>query len=163
MARTKIDPAPANSLDLSAMANEHAVALDALIGVGSVVPGVAYTNGVLTGCDEINVFVDVPDATPNTDIVMPFKGEVVNVKAKKTLVNAGANANSIQLKTAGGAAAISDAISTNGKNRGDLVAAANIDDTGNQNFNAGATLRLVQVKAGGDAAVRVQIVCIVRP
>lgn len=164
MARTQLDPPPANTSDLAYLTNEHSAALDKLIAVASSTPGIAYADGTLTGFDTVDLLFTIPDhASQALDFTIPFKGEVLNVKVKKITNATGANANTIQLQTAAGAGNITAALSINGSARGDIVSATNIDDTGNASIAAGGTLRINTVKAGGDCAVRVQVSFVLRP
>lgn len=98
-------------------------------------------------------------ASADYDVVVAEKVEVIDVIVRKQSLAAGANANTVQVKSTGNV--ISDAISVNGKAVGDLVRAANINPA-NNTINAGGTMRVSIVKAGGDAAVAVDIICVKR-
>lgn len=149
---------------VAALVNEHAAALDNLIDAGAPAAigkgqttGRAvkvYADGGTAGAVLVGYLITIPDhATQDVDTIVDEKIEVIDSHVKKITANAGANANTFQVKNA--ANAITDAMSINGKNRGDIVRCANIDDTGNAVINAGGTLRITQTKAGGDASGRV--------
>lgn len=137
--------------DVEARLEEHTSKLNTLLQ--------PYTQGDLNGCTEIGYEIDFVDAAGgNYDFVIPDKIAIRNVRVLNTGVN-GANANSVQLKTAGGAAAITDAMSTNGKVAGDVVSMANLQ---NREIAAGATVRVVTVRAGGALAFTLLITAIPR-
>ena len=164
MARVQFDPTPANSTDLAALVNEHAKALDLLSVPGGTVPGVPYADitvvGALNGGDPFEVLITVADhATQNLDFTIPVKAELGDAFVKKIAAAAGANANTVQVQTAAGAVNVTDAMSINNAARGAIVrAAVFVDDAPNSAvFAAGATVRVAQVKAGGDAAFRLHL------
>jgi len=185
MARTTYDttqdistPAAGHAVDLetkheqlAALVNEHAATLDQLLDPGSPaaigkgkITGRALStyadSGTAGGGDLLYIIPIADHATQDIDLIVDEKIEVIDAWVKKTANAAGANANTFQVKNA--AAVITDAMSVNGKNRGDLVRCANIDDTGNAVILAGGTLRITQTKAGGDAAGRVHISAVKR-
>ncbi len=96
---------------------------------------------------------DVADhATQNVDEVLALGIDVTDVRVISKGTN-GSNANTVQVDNGTGGNHISDAISMNGKSAGALVDAASLDPT-HYSMIAGATLRIVQTRAGGVAAFR---------
>lgn len=117
----------------------------------------SYVNGDLNPGNRYTLILDLPDhATQNLDYVLPIGVTVIGSRIAKTSVDAGANANTVQVQTAAGAANVTDAISMNGKVVGDVVGGLALF-VANAVFATGATLRVRQVKAGGDAACQLQI------
>ena len=163
MARYQYDASPLSN-DLATAINEHSAALDKLIAAGSAVPSVAYADGTLTGVDPVEMTIVIPDhATQDLDFVLPFKGELIDAYVKKIIAAGGSFANTIQVKTALGAAVITDAMSLNGVAQGGIVRAANISDTaGAAVVNATGAFRVTQTKAGGDASARLHLRWLVR-
>lgn len=98
-------------------------------------------------------------ATADYDVVITEKVEIIDVIVQKRSTAAGSNANTVQVKNAGNA--ISNAISINGAADQAIVRAGSIDDS-QSTIDAGGTLRVTVTKAGGDAAVGVQIIAVRR-
>ncbi len=111
------------------------------------------TSGALPGIAVIWE-VDVAATTANYDVVVPNKARILNVWAHKAAANGGAG-DTVQLKTSGGAANISDAVSLNTSVDGGNVGAASLDPT-NSVVAAGTTLRLAAT-AVTDCSCRVHI------
>lgn len=120
----------------------------------SAVTAAKLADGALTGSKPANVAttgalpgipviweVDVAAGSANYDVVVPNKCRIINMWAHKSAANGGAG-DTIQLKTSGGAANISDAVSLNTSVDGGNVGAASLDPT-NSVVAAGTTLRLV--------------------
>lgn len=115
-----------------------------------------YAINALTPGVEVTYVFDVADhATQNVDFVLARSITVTSVAVISHGTN-GSNANTWQLDNGTGGNHITDAISTNGKSEGGLVAAATIDQT-YSTLADGATLRVVQTRAGGVNAARVVV------
>lgn len=98
--------------------------------------------------------VDVAATTANYDVVVPNKARILNVWAHKAAANGGAG-DTVQLKTSGGAANITNALDLNISTDGGNVGASSIDPT-NSVVAAGTTLRLAAT-AVTDCSCRVHI------
>lgn len=98
--------------------------------------------------------VDVAATTANYDVVVPNKARILNVWAHKAAANGGAG-DTVQLKTSGGAANITNALDLNISTDGGNVGASSIDPT-NSVVAAGTTLRLVATQVS-DCSCRVHI------
>lgn len=100
--------------------------------------------------------VDVAAAAgaTNYDVVVPNKARILNVWAHKAAANGGAG-DTVQLKTSGGAANITNALDLNISTDGGNVGASSIDPT-NSVVAAGTTLRLVATQVS-DCSCRVHI------
>lgn len=151
---------------LSALVNEHAATLDKLLtpaflgqSLGTIAKALAggETAGGLIVCYEKNV---ADHATQTVAIaVVDASVEVLFAIIQKRSLDAGANANTVQLKK--NAAAITDAMSLNGKVDNSVVLVGTIDDE-QATLAAGDTLNVTQTKAGGDAAFHILVVCVKR-
>lgn len=111
------------------------------------------TSGALPGIAVIWE-VDVAATTANYDVVVPNKARILNVWAHKAAANGGAG-DTVQLKTSGGAANITNALDLNISTDGGNVGASSIDPT-NSVVAAGTTLRLAAT-AVTDCSCRVHI------
>jgi hypothetical protein len=99
--------------------------------------------------------IQIPDgATGNTDVVVGPSEEITDVVVRK-LGGAGGAGDTIQVQTGAGVA-ITDAMSLNGKNAGDLVRPASVSAASSV-IPAAGTIRIHRVKAAGDVSCDVQI------
>lgn len=116
-----------------------------------------YTAGELTPGARVVIKLDIADgATADVDFAdLPVAFEIDDVQVVKQDAAATAVANTIQVQTSGGVA-VSDAVSINNFAVGQIARAANVAPA-TRAFAKGATLRVRRVKAGGNAAARVNI------
>lgn len=118
-----------------------------------------YTVGELVPGSSFKLKIDIPDgATADVDTAaLPVALEVDDVTVIKQSLAAGANANTIQVKTTAGVV-VSDAISINNFAVGQVARAANVAPAARA-FAKGAAMRVTRTKAAGDAAARVIVEC----
>lgn len=117
---------------------------------------VPMAEGDLVAGPEVILEFDVADhATQNVDKVITNAMVVTDAWVIANSTN-GANANTVQLDNGVAGAHITDAMSTNGKVAGNVVRAASIFPA-NWSLAAGATLRIIQTKAGGTHAFKVVV------
>jgi len=122
-------------------------------GVGAAKLAVMAAGDLTPGAMVAYVFDVADHATQNVDEVLALGINVTDVVVIANSTN-GSNANTVRLANGAGTNYITDAISTNGKSAGDVVAAASISPT-YWAITAGSTLRIVQTRAGGAHAFRV--------
>ena len=121
---------------------------------GLVLANVANAN-VIGGIPVVHMFSIANAASADYDITLTHKTKILYCIVVKTSTTAGANANTVQIKST--ASAITDAISINGAADQTIKLPATIDDS-TQTIAAGGILRCSIVRAGGDAAVDVYVI-----
>jgi hypothetical protein len=121
---------------------------------GLVAANVANSN-VIGGIPVVHMFSIANAASADYDITLTHKTKVLYCIVVKTSTTAGANANTVQVKST--ASAITDAISINGAADQTIKLPATLDDS-TQTIAAGGVLRVSIVRAGGDAAVDVYVI-----
>lgn len=98
---------------------------------------------------------DMADGASDThDFALTYKTQITDCLVIKTDALCGANANTVQLQTAGGAANITNAMDQTGNAVGDVERPTQVHQA-NGLIAAGGTLRFNHVKAGGNSACRV--------
>lgn len=116
----------------------------------------ATANGAVVPGSPVVIIADLADhATQNVDLVPSLGIDVTDVRVISTGTN-GANANTFQVDNGTGGNHITAALAMSGKVAGDVVDAVTLDPT-HYSVIAGATLRIVQTRAGGVAAARIII------
>lgn len=125
------------------------------VAASRLAPTVAATaSGAVVPGSQVSIIVDVADhATQNIDLVPSLGIDVTDVRVISKGTN-GVNANTFQLDNGTGGNHITAALAMSGKVAGDVVDAVTLDPT-HYSVIAGATLRLIQTRAGGVATARI--------
>jgi hypothetical protein len=136
------------------------------IGGRVLTPGAIVTaTGAVVPSVPVSFVLDIPDAGSSAfDLTLPasFGMLITSASVVKIGGDNGANANTVQIQTAGGAANVSNVLDMQTAKAGggplldtDVAFFTQLDDANCLFAAGGSVIRINHVKAGGDAAVRV--------
>lgn len=116
---------------------------------------------LLPGCQTALIFDVADHATQNIDQVIPVACTIIGAQVIKTSAPATAVANTVQVDNGVAGNHVTDAMSINNFAVGQVVRHASMFPAA-VDFAVGATMRIIQTKAGGDAAFRIQLDVVLR-